>query len=60
MVSIKVKLPNGTIVEYVKPAHCPIPDEEWKHPLGYCWAFATRQDEGESQCTEPKEDCFDI
>jgi hypothetical protein len=58
MVSIKVRLSDGTIAEYVKPKHCPISDKEWQHPLGYCWGFATNQDEGLLQCTEPNEGCY--
>jgi hypothetical protein len=58
MASIKVKLKDGTIAEYIKPEHCPISDEEWQHPLGYCWGFATRQDAGEPQCTEIHEGCI--
>jgi hypothetical protein len=50
MASITVKLKDGTIATYVKPSHCLISDEDWEHSLGYCWGFASRQDEGIPQC----------
>lgn len=51
MSTIKVKLKDGTITEYIKPDHCPISDDDWISPLGYCWYFATCQDDGEQSCT---------
>lgn len=60
MASIKVKLKNGEIAEYIKPEHCPIPDNVWETPLGYCWAFALRQDEGaEPKCPGKEDACWD-
>jgi len=43
---IQVKLQDGTITEYEQPACCMLTEEEWTHPLGYCWGFAIAQDEG--------------
>jgi len=35
-------------MKYKKPECCQkITEEEWNAPLGYCWAFALAQDEGD-------------
>jgi hypothetical protein len=61
MATIKLKREDGTIAEYTKPSHCPIPDEIWCSPLGYCWSFAYDIDEGKETCTEPTgEGCYII
>jgi len=52
MAQITVKLSDGSEATYIKPDHCLISDTMWQTPLGYCWAFASRQDDGEEQCTK--------
>ena len=58
MATIKVRSSSGKITEYKKPDHCPISDDVWSTPLGYCWGFATNQDNGDKTCTCSSSECY--
>jgi hypothetical protein len=51
MFSIKVKLPDGSIAEYVKPSHCPFLDEDWHNVFSFCGGFEIIDGKGFPQCS---------